>query len=165
MMAEFARRSARVILLDASDRLLLVRSAAVPGEPDRGYAWFTPGGGVEAGEELAGAAARELHEETGLRVDPADLHLVAFTLGRADLGWANGLFRDDFFLHRVASHQVDPAGLNDFERRHYGGHHWWTAAELAATKETIYPGALADLVAELIAGRLPAAPVALPWPH
>ena len=72
-------------------------------------AWFTPGGGVEAGE--------------------------------------------------------DPAGLNDFERRHYGGHHWWTAAELAATKETIYPGALADLVAELIAGRLPAAPVALPWPH
>jgi 8-oxo-dGTP pyrophosphatase MutT (NUDIX family) len=38
MMAEFARRSARVLLFDASDRLLLVQS---------GHAWLVPGGGVE----------------------------------------------------------------------------------------------------------------------
>lgn len=164
-MTEFARRSARVIVLDAADRLLLIRSAAEPDRPGRGYAWFTPGGGVEAGEELAGAAARELLEETGLRVDPADLRPVAFTAGRADLGWASGLFRDDLFLHRVHSHQVDTAGLLDYERRLYGGHHWWTQAELAATTETIIPAGLVTLVADLIAGRLPAAPVALPWPH
>jgi 8-oxo-dGTP pyrophosphatase MutT (NUDIX family) len=155
-MAEFVRRSARVLLLDASDRLLLVRS---------GHAWFAPGGGVEEGEELADAAVRELREETGLSVTPADLSLVAYTTGRADLGWASGLFRDDFFFCRVTSHQVDPAGLNEFERRHYGGHHWWTQAELAATRETIYPTNLAALVAELIVGRLPAVPIALPWHH
>jgi 8-oxo-dGTP pyrophosphatase MutT (NUDIX family) len=65
-MVAYARRSARVLLLDASDRVLLVRSAQVPGEPERGHAWFTPGGGVEPNEELAVAAARELREETGL---------------------------------------------------------------------------------------------------
>jgi 8-oxo-dGTP pyrophosphatase MutT (NUDIX family) len=80
-MAEFARRSARVLLLDASDRLLLVHS---------GHAWFAPGGGVEAGEKLAEAAARELHEETRLTVPPADLYPVAYTTGRADLAGPAG---------------------------------------------------------------------------
>ncbi len=42
-MTEFARRSARVILLDAADRLLLIRSAAAPDQPGSDYAWFTPG--------------------------------------------------------------------------------------------------------------------------
>lgn len=155
-MSEFTRRSARVLLLDASDRLLLVQS---------GDAWLAPGGGVEEGEGLAEAAARELREETGLTVVPAGLFPVAFTTGRADLGWASGLFRDDFFLHRVTSHEVDPAGLNEFERRHYRGHRWWTQAELAATRETIYPVNLAALVADLIAGWRPATPIALPWHH
>lgn len=155
-MTKFTRRSARVLLLDASDRLLLVQS---------GGAWLVPGGGVEDGEGLAEAAARELREETGLTVTPAELYPVAYTTGRADLGWASGLFRDDFFLHRVTSHQVDPAGLNESERRYYGGHRWWTQADLAATRETVYPANLAALVADLIAGRLPATPIALPWHH
>jgi 8-oxo-dGTP pyrophosphatase MutT (NUDIX family) len=155
-VTEFARRSARVLVLDGSDRLLLVRSGGI---------WLAPGGGVEDGEGLAEAAARELREETGLSVAPAGLYPVAFTTGRADLGWASGLFRDDFFFYRVDRHQVDPSGLNEFERQHYRGHHWWTHAELAATSETIAPANLAALVADLIAGRLPAAPVTLPWHH
>jgi hypothetical protein len=60
---------------------------------------------------------------------------------------------------------VDPSGLNEFEREHYRGHHWWTQAELAPAGEAISPSNLAALVADLIAGRLPAAPVALPWHH
>jgi 8-oxo-dGTP pyrophosphatase MutT (NUDIX family) len=155
-MSEFVRRSARVLVLDSSDRLLLVQS---------GGAWLVPGGGVEEGEELADAAVRELREETGLAVTPSELYPVAYTTGHADLGWASGLFRDDFFVHRVTSHNVDPAGLNEFEQQYYGGHHWWTQAELTATRETIYPAGLAALVADLVAGRLPATPIALPWHH
>ncbi len=164
-MPEHARRSARVLLLDGADRLLLVRSALSPGTQGGGYAWFTPGGGVENGEGLADAAARELQEEIGLSADPADLRLVAYTTGSADLGWASGLFRDDFFFYRVAQHEVSVAGLMDYERRLYGGHRWWTQPELAATDETVYPFSLASLVADLVVGKVPNPPVALPWHH
>lgn len=157
-MTEFARRTARVILLDGSDRLLLIRSAVA-----RGYAWFTPGGGVDDGEDLAEAAVRELQEETGLRVAAADLHPVAYTTGTAELGWAKGLFRDDFFLYRVVRHDVDTSGQTDFERRHYAGHRWWTHGDLLATGDIVYPNGLAALVADLIVGRIPETPTALPW--
>lgn len=164
-MSEFTRRTGRVLVLDATDRLLLIRLARVPGQPEHGYEWFTPGGGVEAGEDVAVTAARELQEETGIRASPDELVPVAYTTGQAELGWASGLFRDDFFLHRVVAHQVNSAGLNDFERTYCVGHRWWTQAELAGSSETIYPANLAALVADLIAGRVPASPVALPWHH
>jgi 8-oxo-dGTP pyrophosphatase MutT (NUDIX family) len=123
-MSAYVRHSARVLLIDAADRLLLIRSLLVAGQPDRGHAWFTPGGGIEPGEDLTEAAARELHEEIGLYADPADFRHVAYTTGYADLGWAKGLFRDDFLLHRISSHEVDVTGQTDLERSHYAGHHW-----------------------------------------
>jgi 8-oxo-dGTP pyrophosphatase MutT (NUDIX family) len=163
-MSDFTRRSARVLLLDGADRLLLVKSALPPHIPG-GYAWFTPGGGLEEGENLSAAAARELQEETGLSANPADLRLVAYTEGTADLGWASGLFRDDFFYYRVASHEVSVADLMDYERLLYGGHRWWTQSELASTDEIVYPFGLASLMADLVAGKVLGAPVALPWHH
>ncbi|WDR04102.1 NUDIX domain-containing protein [Devosia algicola] len=50
----------RTMLVDG-DKVLLIRHAYIPG-------WQFPGGGVEPGETLAGAAARELQEESGYRV-------------------------------------------------------------------------------------------------
>jgi 8-oxo-dGTP pyrophosphatase MutT (NUDIX family) len=104
----YARRTARVLLVDGADRLLLLRFRFRPGTTPRPYGWLTPGGGVHDGEALANTAARELAEEVGLEVDAADLgDPVAYTLGYADVGWAVGDFRDDFFYLRVDGHDMD----------------------------------------------------------
>ncbi|MEV4744700.1 NUDIX domain-containing protein [Streptomyces sp. NPDC049555] len=162
----YRRRSARVLLLDEADRLLLLKTHVDPGDPAAGHAWFTPGGGVEVGETLAQAAARELREETGLVVAPEELGpAVAYTSGYADLGWAEGVFRDDFFHYRVARHTVDAGGQGADERAYHAGYRWWAPGELAGIAETVYPLGLAGLLGELVAGRVPGEPVRLPWHH
>lgn len=61
--------AAAVLLMDADDRPLLVDPVYKPG-------WEFPGGIVENGEPPAVAAARELAEELGLVLDPAELRLL-----------------------------------------------------------------------------------------
>jgi 8-oxo-dGTP pyrophosphatase MutT (NUDIX family) len=155
---KLVRRSARVLLLDAADRLLLFRMTD--------DIWFTPGGGVERSESPREAAARELWEETGLRAAPHDLGpRVAWTGGHADLGWARGRFEDVFYLHRVDGHEVDTSHMESLERGNTAAHRWWPVTELATTEETVFPFGLAGLLHELLAGRIPSEPVRLPWHH
>lgn len=69
-------RCAGAVVRDVRGRLLLVQRA---NDPSRGL-WSLPGGRIEAGESAREAAAREVHEETGLHVD------VGALVCTADLG-------------------------------------------------------------------------------
>src|SRR5688572_15034483 len=65
------RTAVRVLLVNDRGEVLLFRGFD-PAEPRVRY-WFTPGGGVDPGEQGADAAARELFEETGLAVTAAEV--------------------------------------------------------------------------------------------
>ena len=58
------------VLLQADGRFLLTSRPA--GKVYAGY-WEFPGGKLEAGESVAEALARELHEELGLVIAPSDV--------------------------------------------------------------------------------------------
>nr|WP_217449458.1 NUDIX domain-containing protein [Deinococcus sp. JMULE3] len=83
-----------LIAQDDAGRVLLGRRA---GSSYADGLWGLPGGHVEAGETLAGAAAREAQEEVGLQVDPATL--ICLGACRYDLDGVAGL--DVFFLARA----------------------------------------------------------------
>ncbi|WP_305782868.1 NUDIX hydrolase [Symbioplanes lichenis] len=148
-MTHIERRAARVLLVDADDRVLLLHGSD-PARPGH-FWWFTPGGGLDAGETPAEGAARELFEETGLRVDPAALgspvhdEVTSFSYDGRDYRQTQ-----EFFLHRVQSWEVDTAGFDADERATITEHRWWTLASLAATDERIFPVDLVPLLTPLV---------------
>lgn len=143
------RRAARVLLIDAIGRLLLLRGFD-PARPGHRY-WFTVGGAVDAGESLAGGAARELREETGLVLDPAALgepvwHEV--TEYPFDGVWYRQ--EQDFFVARVHSWEVRVDGFDAVERRSIDGYRWWSLGELDDTRERYYPAELPALLRSVV---------------
>jgi len=139
------RRAARVLLIDATGRTLLLHGGD-PAQPGRLW-WFTPGGGLNEGETPAQGAARELFEETGLRVDPADLGSPVHS-EVTEFSYENRRYRQsqDFFAFRPPEWEIDSAGFDAAERRSITGHRWWSAAEIEQSDEEIYPAELAELL-------------------
>ncbi|TQS44311.1 NUDIX hydrolase [Cryptosporangium phraense] len=140
-----ARRAARVLVLDGS-RVLLFRCISAH-RPEDGPWWITPGGGLEADEDVRTGAVRELQEETGLLVDPADFEGPVFE-EEISYPTTNGTQRQrqQYFVLRRAEFEIDRGAQTDWEREFMGEARWWTSTELRATPETVYPPNLADLL-------------------
>jgi len=75
----FPRPAVSAIILDGGTILLVKRGH----EPNLGL-WSLPGGGIELGEAASEALVREVLEETGLTVEPADIVGVRDVIGRED---------------------------------------------------------------------------------
>ncbi|GGL42958.1 NUDIX hydrolase [Planomonospora parontospora] len=135
MTAPAVRASARILLVDCDDRLLLFRFRASDDLPASHF-WATPGGGVDDGEALPQAAARELSEETGHVIAPQRLGpVVAVSSGPARFGELTLHAVDSFFFIRVDHLTVAPSGQEPHEREAIAAHRWWTVHELQTTSE------------------------------
>ncbi len=160
------RASARLVILDPADRVLLFQVEGPvgrdPARPDRRLFWMTPGGGVEPGEDFLATAARELGEETGIRAPIGPVlaeRRREVVLGGRSGKLVPGLVHERYFLVRAAVAAIDQSGWLDYERQDILDYRWWTLAELGATAELVVPKGLHGLLT-LMADGLPAEPVA-----
>lgn len=153
------RIGARVLLLDAHDRVLLIHAC----DPhDRGHHWWElPGGGLDEGEKPEDAALREVAEETGI-VIPSLGHKLWIRESRFHYKGRDHHREDHVFLGRITDTapkvalkptENEKAGL--IERR------WWSAAELRQCTDKLLPAQLPGLLDELLEGKLGTTPLNL----
>lgn len=137
------------MLINRDGRVLMLRGTD-PGRPRSRY-WFTVGGGIDDDESPAVGAARELLEETGLRLTPEELgEPVWYQV--MDFPYDGRWYRQEqeFFVARVDDWDVTFEGFDSEERRSIDGHRWWSTAELESTAESFYPAELPDLLRHVL---------------
>lgn len=146
------RRTARVLLIDDRDRLLLF-AGTDPGMAGTRW-WETPGGGIDPGESEREAAVRELWEETGARLVEAEL-LGPVMTRRVVHGYCDVVIdqEDVLFACWVPAFDVSDAGHTAEERQVMTAHRWWTRDDLADTAEELWPGDVLTLWVEAEARR------------
>ncbi len=145
-----ARRAARVLLLDADERVLLVAHAP---DPTR-RVWTAPGGGLRDEETHREAAHRELEEEIGIDEEPGPWvwsRRVTFSFRGC---WIDQDER--WFLTRTTHAEAEAAPLDDpgaITAR------WWSLADLHATDAELAPAALAHHLGALLTEGPPSEPI------
>ena len=127
----YPTRRVRVLVLDEKNRVVLLRGWL-------GFQkWTLPGGGCKSGESDQEAAARELREETGIKVAPGDLKPLE-ECKDPDLGHPAPLL-----LVKIANCSLHPpkgrAALEIIERD------WWSQDDLPERRSPLVDRALTHL--------------------
>lgn len=127
----YPTRRVRVLVVDDKNRLVLLRGWL-------GFQkWTLPGGGCKSGESNQEAAARELFEETGIKISPNKLKLLE-ECKDPDLGHPAPLL-----LAKISHIPMSPpkgrAALEIIERT------WWSQHSLPKRRSPLVDRALAHL--------------------
>lgn len=152
------RLTARVLLLEPEGRILLMKGR-LPGRPDGPAFWYSIGGGVEDGETLMQAAAREIVEETGLTDAVLGPVVWRDEVIMHDIDQEQRLFRQYYLVAHTAGGEPSRSGWLAHERQLTDDMRWWTLGELQRTDDTVFPEGMAALLADVLAGRIAAEPL------
>jgi 8-oxo-dGTP diphosphatase len=139
------RRTARVMLFDEAGEVLLIRFV-VPREDGEFIFWALPGGEIEVGETETEAAVREVREELGL-----ELMLTGpIYCDRNQFLHQREMQDNTDFLFRAKCRREEPQlmGVTVDGREIMREIRWWSAGEIAASEERIFPENLAERVRE-----------------
>jgi 8-oxo-dGTP pyrophosphatase MutT (NUDIX family) len=139
------REAARVAVIDAAERVLLLRTCD-PAEPDAGEWWELPGGGLAPGETPPESARRELYEETGIVAEELGPRLGVI---ETDFSFDGNRYRqrETIFSYRVTAAECAPAALEPgAEQAAHLGHEWISIATLRARRLRLHPPQLARLL-------------------
>lgn len=154
----FIRPSARVVLFDPDQRVLLFRVTEQPGRTDVQPFWITPGGGVEGDESFEECARREVLEETG--IEELELGPVVWLREHTwpwDGLWIRSVER--YFVGRTRQPVVRTHLQLQHELQFLSEHRWWTPDEMRSAQERLVPAEMAQLLVPLLGPAWPSEPM------
>jgi 8-oxo-dGTP pyrophosphatase MutT (NUDIX family) len=158
------RATARLVIIDPRDRILLIRYWAAriidPARPEERGVWFTPGGGIDPGETPEEAARRELHEETGLSGLPIG-PCIATRSALVDIFARVAFTHERYFLVRTPSDHFDNSRLAETDFDPVIDMRWRDRSEMTTSREFILPEGLPALYLRILDGDLPQQPLVL----
>lgn len=130
------RTTARVLPVSSAGEVLLLHGWD-PAEPDAPY-WFSVGGALEPGEDHRTAAVREMHEETGVSIDPATLVELGTAPAAFDWGEFHLVQEQTWFACPLEPTRTHFEGLEAAEVGTIDEARWWSPEALAASGEVTH---------------------------
>lgn len=143
------RKASHLLVISPSDEVLLFRFVHKDGALAGKNYWATPGGGVEVGETFEAAAIRELREETGIQVRAVGAPTAERTFALMLPSGETVLAIEHYFVVHTVSTELSRAEWTLEETQVMADHHWWSAEQLRATPDTVWPEALVAMLEQV----------------